>query len=88
METRVTEVADGIHQLTTYVSDMDFSFNQYLVSGDEPLLFHTGGRGLFPLVSDAVGRVTPARSLRWISFGHVEADECGAMNQWLSVAPQ
>ena len=56
METRVTEIADGIHQLTTYVAEMDFGFNQYLVTGDEPLLFHTGPRQLFPLVSAAVAR--------------------------------
>ena len=88
METRLTEVADGVHQLTTHISEMDFSFNQYFVNGEEPLLFHTGGRGLFPLVSEAVGRVTPIDSLRWITFGHVEADECGSMNDWLGVAPQ
>ena len=69
METRLTEVADGVHQLTTHISEMDFSFNQYFVNGEEPLLFHTGGRGLFPLVSEAVGRVTPIDSLRWITFG-------------------
>jgi flavorubredoxin len=88
METRVTEVADGIHQLTTYVDVADFSFNQYLVTGDEPLLFHTGGRQLFPLVSEAISRVIPLDSLRWISFGHVESDESGAMNQLLAAAPQ
>ncbi len=88
METRVTEVSDGIHQLTTYVGDMDFSFNQYVINGDEPMLFHTGGRGLFPLVSNAVSKVMPVESLRWVSFGHVESDECGAMNEWLAAAPQ
>ncbi len=87
METRVTEIAQDIHQLTTYVPEMDFSFNQYLVAGDEPLLFHTGPRQMFPLVSAAVGQVLPTESLRWISFGHVEADECGSMNQWLEAAP-
>jgi len=88
METRVTEVADGIHQLTTYIESMDFSFNQYVVTGEQPLLFHTGPRGLFPLVSDAVARVTPIETVRWLTFGHVEADECGSMNEWLAVAPQ
>jgi len=88
METRVTEIADGIHQLTTYVEPMDFSFNQYVVTGDEPLLFHTGPRGMFPLVSEAAARVTPVDTVRWLTFGHVEADECGAMNQWLAAAPQ
>jgi flavorubredoxin len=88
METRVTEVADGIHQLTTYIPEADFSFNQYLVTGEEPLLFHTGGRQLFPLVSEAISRVVPVESLRWISFGHVESDESGAMNELLARAPQ
>ena len=59
METRIAEVADGVHQLTTYVEEMDFSFNQYLITGDEPLLFHTGPRRMFPLVSEAVAKVTP-----------------------------
>ncbi len=88
MQTRLTEIADGIHQATTYMPEMDFSLNQYLVVADEPLLFHTGMRGMFPLVSDAVARVLPIDQLRWISFGHVEADECGSMNQWLAAAPQ
>jgi flavorubredoxin len=88
METRNTEIADGIHQLTTYVAESDFSFNQYLITADEPLLFHTGPRQLFPLVSEAVARVTPVTGLRWVSFGHVEADECGAMNSWLAAAPE
>ena len=88
METRVAEIADGIHQLTTHAAEINFGFNQYLVTGEEPLLFHTGPRGMFPLVSEAVSRVTPINKLRWITFGHVEADECGGMNEWLGVAPQ
>ena len=63
------------------------SFNQILIKANEPLLFHTGMRALFPLVADAVSRVLPIASLRWISFGHVEADECGAMNHWLEAVP-
>ncbi len=88
METRIAEVGPGIHQLTTHVAEMNFSFNQYLVTGDEPLLFHTGPKQMFPLVSEAVARVMPVDQLRWIVFGHVESDECGAMNQWLGAAPQ
>ena len=87
METRLTEIAPGIHQVTTHVAEMNFSFNQYLVAGDEALLFHTGPRRMFPLVSEAVARVMPVSELRWISFGHVEADESGSMNDWLSAAP-
>ena len=88
MQTRTAEVADGVYQLTTYVAEADFSFNQYLLTGDEPTLFHTGGRQLFPLVSEAMATVLPVESLRWISFGHVESDESGSMNQWLAAAPQ
>nr|MBA2327454.1 MBL fold metallo-hydrolase [Actinomycetota bacterium] len=66
---------------------IDFGVNQYLVTGDDPVLFHTGMRGLFPLVSDAVTRVMPIETVRWIGIGHIEADECGSMNDWLAVAP-
>lgn len=88
METRCTEVADGIHQLTTLPEGSPIAYNQYLVEGDEPTLFHTGLRAMFPSVSTAVSTVLPPESLRWISFGHVEADECGSMNDWLALAPQ
>lgn len=87
MPTRIEEVGDGIHQLTTYMADIDFALNQYLVLGEEPLLFHTGMRSLFPQIADAVASVTAVDSLRWVGFGHIEADECGAMNQWLAAAP-
>ncbi|MEJ7754487.1 MAG: hypothetical protein WKF38_04830 [Candidatus Limnocylindrales bacterium] len=86
METRVTEVADGVHQLSTFVG-APVGFNQYLIAADQPLLFHTGMREMFPLVSAGVSKVLPADTLRWVSFGHVEADECGSMNEWLAVAP-
>jgi flavorubredoxin len=87
METKTDEVVDGIYRVSTFIPEVGIPFNQYLVVADEPLLFHTGMRGLFPLVSDAVARVMPLDRLRWISFGHYEADECGAMNDWLAVAP-
>jgi flavorubredoxin len=91
METRIDEIAEGIYRFSTWVPDVGgpdgFTFNQFLVDADEPLLFHTGLRGMFPLVSEAVARVTPVDRLRWITFGHVEGDECGSMNQWLAVAP-
>jgi flavorubredoxin len=86
--TTVHEIADGIYRISTPVDIVGgFSFNQYLVVDDEPLLFHTGLRRLFPAVRDAVGRVLPPERLRWISFSHVEADECGSLNEWLAVAP-
>jgi flavorubredoxin len=90
MDTDVTEIADGIYRLSTFVPEIGptgFTFNQFLVDADEPLLFHTGLRGMFPLVSDAIGRVMPLERLRWITFGHLEADECGAMNEFLAAAP-
>lgn len=90
METRVDEIADGIFRLSTYTPDLPpsgFTFNQYLIRADEPLLFHCGGRGLFPLVSAAASKVVPLDAIRWISFGHVESDECGSMNDWLKAAP-
>src|SRR3954467_10041331 len=65
-----------------------FTFNQFLIVDDEPLLFHTGLRGSFGAVKDAIGRVMPVEKLRYVSFSHVEADECGALNQFLAVAPQ
>lgn len=92
MNTSVDEIADGIFRLSTFVPDVappaGFTFNQFLVLGDEPLLFHTGPRKMFPLVQEAVARLLPPERLRWISFGHIEADECGAMNEWLACAPQ
>ena len=87
METRTDEIADGIYRFSTFVPDAGIAFNQFLVDADEPLLFHTGMRALFPLVSAALGAVMPVERLRWISFGHYEADECGAMNEWMAVAP-
>jgi flavorubredoxin len=92
METKVDEIADGIYRLSTYVPDIappaGFTFNQFLVLGDEPLMFHTGLRKMFALNRDALSRIIPPERLRWIAYGHFEADECGAMNEWLSVAPQ
>lgn len=92
METRIDEVADDIYRISTFVAAVappaGFCFNQFLVMGDEPMLFHTGPRRMFPVVKEALERVLPAAWLRWIAFGHYEADECGSMNEWLSVAPQ
>jgi flavorubredoxin len=90
MQPTVNEIADDIYRISTWIPDVTpegFTFNQFLVRGDEPLLFHTGQRMLFPLVAEAVATVLPVESLRWITFGHVEADECGSMNMWLTAAP-
>jgi flavorubredoxin len=92
VETRIDEIAPDVFRLSTLVPEVappaGFTFNQFVVRGDEPFVFHTGMRALFPLVSDAIGRVIGGVDrLRWISFAHVEADECGAMNQLLAAAP-
>ena len=88
--TRIDEIAPSIYRISTPVREIlgGFSFNQYLLTGEQPLLFHTGPRGLFPLVSEAINAVLPVERLRWISFSHVEADECGTLNQFLALAPR
>ena len=89
--TNVHEVADGIYRINTPVEIAGaggFSFNQYLINDDEPLLFHTGPRKMFALVREAVASVIPVESVRHIGFSHVEADECGSLNEWLQAAPQ
>ena len=89
--TNVHEIADGIFRINTPVAVPgagQFSFNQYLVVDDAPLLFHTGLRRLFPQVSEAVASLMPLTKLRYLGFSHFEADECGALNQFLAVAPQ
>lgn len=87
--TNVHEIADGIYRINTPVAlpGGGFSFNQYLIVDDEPLIFHTGPRKMFPLVHEAVASVLPPARLRHIAFSHVEADECGSLNEWLAVAP-
>ena len=88
--TNVHEVADGIYRINTPVPGEGggFSFNQYLIMDDEPLLFHTGPRKMFPLVREAVTILLLVERLRFIALSHVEADECGSLNEWLAVAPQ
>ncbi len=89
--TNVHEIAEGIYRINTPVAfpdGSDFSYNQYLIVDDEPMLFHTGHRKMFSLVQEAVASILPLHQLRYIGFSHVEGDECGALNEWLAVAPQ
>ena len=90
--TNVHEISRGIYRINTPVTLAGgagaFSFNQYLIADQAPLLFHTGPKRLFPLVREALGRVIPVETLRYVAFSHFEADECGALNEWLSVAPE
>ncbi|MGY1896952.1 MULTISPECIES: MBL fold metallo-hydrolase [Nocardia] len=90
MDTRTDEIAEKIYRISTFIPEVGpagFTFNQFLVEAEEPLLFHTGMRALFPVVSAQIARIMPVERLRWITFGHVEADECGAMNLFLAAAP-
>lgn len=89
-ETKVDQIADRIYRVSTCIPELapgGFTFNQFLIDAEEPLLYHTGMRQLFPLVRAAVEKVLPVERLRWIAFAHVEADECGAVNDFLDVAP-
>jgi flavorubredoxin len=89
METQVDEIAEGVYRLSTFTDQIadGFTFNQFLVTGDDALLFHTGPRQMFPLVSAALATVIPLDRLRYVAFGHWEADESGALNEWLEAAP-
>ncbi len=90
MTTTTHEIADGIFRICTPTDVVPggFTFNQFLIVDDEPLLFHTGLRKMFPVVRDAVARVIPLTTLRYVAFSHVEADECGALNDFLAAAPR
>lgn len=83
----VTEIAPDLYHLSTYIPEIDLQFTQYLVKDEEPLLFHTGMKALFPLVREAVATVMDPSLIRWIGFSHFEADECGSLNEWLQLAP-
>src|SRR6185503_13369941 len=86
--TRVDEIADGIYRISTFVPEIKLQFNQFLVKDDEPLLFETGMKQLFPQVRAAVSKVIDPAAIRHVSFSHYEPDECGSLNEWLSVAPR
>ena len=91
MKAQMKKIGDDIFRMSVFVPDIaapeGFTFNSFLILDEEPLLFHAGQRSMFPLFSEMVGLLMPIERLRWISFGHIEADECGAMNLWLQAAP-
>ena len=91
MQTRIDEIGADMYRLSIFAPEVappqGLTFNHFLITGDEPLLFHCGKRKMFPLVSAAVARIMPLERLRWLAFGHFEADECGSMNEWLAAAP-
>jgi flavorubredoxin len=85
---QITEIAPDLYRISVLVSELNLQFNHFLIRDEEPLLFHTGMRRMFPVVAEAVGRLIDPATLRWISWSHFEVDECGALNQWLAAAPR
>jgi flavorubredoxin len=85
---QIDEITEDLYRISIYVPQFDLQFNHFLVRDAEPLLFHTGMRRMFPEVRDAVARVIDPATLRWIGWSHFEVDECGALNEWLTIAPQ
>jgi len=85
---RIDEIAPDLYRVSVYAPQFDLQFNHFLIRDEEPLLFHTGMRGMFAEVREAVASLIEPASLRWISWSHFEVDECGALNEWLSIAPK
>jgi flavorubredoxin len=83
----VTEIAADCYRISTYIPEIDLQFTQFLIKDEEPLLFHTGMKALFPAVREAVATIIDPSKIRWIGFSHFEADECGSLNEWLQIAP-
>ncbi len=88
MNPRIDEIAPDVHRISIYARDFDLEFNHFLVRDDEPLLYHAGLRGMFPELREAVARLIDPAELRWIGYSHFEVDECGALNDWLGLAPR
>lgn len=84
----IKEIAPDVYRISTYVPEFNLQFNQFLVKDDQPLLFHTGMRMLFPVVREEISKIIDPAKIRWIGFSHFESDECGALNDWLAVAPE
>ena len=84
---KVTEIAPDVYRISIYVPEFNLQFNHFLIKDDEPLLFHTGLKAMFPQIRDAVSKLINPSQIRWIGFSHFESDECGSLNQWLDVAP-
>ena len=86
--TQITEIAPDIYRISTFIPEGNLQFNQFLVRDEQPLLYHTGMKGLFPAVRDAVATLIDPSMIRWIGFSHFEADECGALTEWQTLAPE
>lgn len=88
MAVHIDEIAPDLFRFSLYIPQANLQFNQFLLRDDEPLLYHTGLRQMFPMVKDAVTRILDPSTIRWIGFSHFEADECGSLNEWLAVTPR
>src|SRR4051812_44849405 len=86
--TRINEIAPNLYRISFFMPEINLEFALFLVKDEEPLLFHTLMKGTFPMMREAVAKVIDPAKIRWISFSHFEADECGALNEWLAVAPR
>jgi flavorubredoxin len=86
--TQITEIAPDMYRISTFIPEANLQFNQFLVRDEQPLLYHTGMKGLFPIVRDAVATLVDPSTIRWIGFSHFEADECGALTEWQTLAPE
>ncbi|HSR68799.1 MAG TPA: MBL fold metallo-hydrolase [Acidobacteriota bacterium] len=85
---KVDEIGAGIYRISAYVAEFDLQFNHFLLTDDEPMLYHSGLRGMFEEIREGVASVIDPSKLRWVGFSHFESDECGSLNRWLEIAPQ
>jgi flavorubredoxin len=85
---QIDEIATDLFRLSVYVPDFDMQFNHFLVRDEEPLLFHAGLKGMFPALKEGLAKLIDPTKLRHIAWSHFESDECGALNEWLHLAPQ
>lgn len=85
--TTINEIAPDVYRICVWVPALNMQFNHFLIKDDEPVLYHAGMRGMFPILREAVATLIDPKEIRWIGFSHFEVDECGALNEWLQVAP-
>ena len=85
---KIDEIAPDLFRLSVHVPDLNMQFNHFLIRDEEPLLFHAGLKGMFPMLSEAVASLLDPSTIRHVAWSHFESDECGALNDWLAIAPQ
>jgi len=87
VDTNIAEIAPDVYRISTFVPDYHIEFNQFLIKDEQPFLMHTGFRKMFDVTREAVAKIIDPTKLRWIGYSHFEPDECGALNEWLQLAP-